>query len=46
MVNALDSIKDLDTDMLTTAHGPGIDGRIVELRELYIDWSTVVKPNP
>lgn len=46
MVDALDKIKDLDINMICTGHGPVIDCRIDEIKELYHNWCTVTNPNP
>lgn len=46
MVKALNRIKDLEIDMICTGHGPVIDCRIDEIKELYKKWCTVVNPNP
>lgn len=46
MVDALDKIKDLDINMICTGHGPVIDCRIDEIKELYHSWCTVKNPNP
>ena len=46
MVKALNRIKDLDIDMICTGHGPVIDCRIEEIKELNAKWCKVVNPNP
>jgi len=46
MVKALSRIKDLDIDMICTGHGPVIDCRIDEIKEINSKWCEVVNPNP
>ena len=46
MVKALNRIKDLDIDMICTGHGPVIDCRIEEIKEVNAKWCTVINPNP
>ena len=46
MVKALNRIKDLDIDMICTGHGPVIDCRIDEIKEINAKWCTVTNPNP
>ncbi len=46
MVKALNRIKDLDIDMICTGHGPVIDCRIEEIKEINAKWCTVINPNP
>lgn len=46
MLKALDKIKDLEIDMICTGHGPVIDCRIDEIKEIYKKWCTVINPNP
>ena len=46
MLKALDKIKNLKVDMICTGHGPVIDCRIDEIKEIYKKWCTVVNPNP
>jgi len=46
MIKALNRIKDLDIDMICTGHGPVIDCRIDEIKELNAKWCTVINPNP
>ena len=46
MVKALSRIKDLDIDMICTGHGPVIDCRIDEIKEINAKWCEVVNPNP
>ena len=46
MLSALDKIKNLDVDMICTGHGPVIDCRIDEIKEIYRNWCTVINPNP
>ncbi|BCZ47757.1 oxidoreductase [Clostridium gelidum] len=46
MIKALNRIKDLDIDMICTGHGPVIDCRIDEIKEINAKWCTVVNPNP
>lgn len=45
MMNALDRIEDLEIDMICTGHGPVLDSRIAEIKDIYREWSTVVNPN-
>lgn len=45
MLKALDKIKDLKVDMICTGHGPVIDCRIDEIKEIYKKWCTVINPN-
>ena len=46
MIKALNRIKDLEIDMICTGHGPVIDCRIDEIKEINRKWSTVINPNP
>lgn len=46
MIKALNRIKDLDVDMICTGHGPVLDSRMDEIKDLYKTWCTVVNPNP
>lgn len=45
MISALDRIADLDVEMICTGHGPVLDCKIQEIKEIYRDWCTVVNPN-
>lgn len=45
MLKALNRIENLEFDMICTGHGPVIDCRIDEIKELYKKWCTVVNPN-
>lgn len=45
MLKALDRIKDLEIDMICTGHGPVLDCRIEEMKEIYRQWCTVDNPN-
>ena len=45
MIKALDRIKDLDIDMICTGHGPVIDCRIDEIKELNAKWCKAENPN-
>ena len=46
MLKALEKIKGLEVDMICTGHGPVIDCRIDEIKEIYKNWCTVINPNP
>ena len=46
MIKALNRIKDLEIDMICTGHGPVIDCRIEEIKEINRKWCTVINPNP
>ena len=46
MLQALDKIEGLELDLICTGHGPVIDCRIDEIKEIYKNWCTVVNPNP
>lgn len=45
MLEALDKIKDLKLELICTGHGPVIDCRIDEIKEIYKNWCTVINPN-
>lgn len=45
MEKALDRIEDLDIDMICTGHGPVIDCRIQEIKEIYKKWCSKAEKN-
>jgi flavorubredoxin len=38
MTAALDRIRDLDTDLICTGHGPVLDSHITQIKTLYAEW--------
>lgn len=45
MVKALDTIKDLDIEIIATGHGPVLDSHIDEIIKTYREWCKVINPN-